>query len=43
MDSIDKENNANTDTKTTYAAVYASAGTKNWFGDASVIYGAHND
>ncbi|MEE9367536.1 MAG: autotransporter domain-containing protein [Pontiella sp.] len=38
--SIDKENNANTDTKTKYAAIYASAGTKNWFADASIIYGS---
>jgi T5SS/PEP-CTERM-associated repeat protein len=37
--SIDKDNDADTDTKTTYGAVYVSSGTKDWFADASFIYG----
>jgi outer membrane autotransporter protein len=35
----DKTNTASTDTKTTYAALYASAGTRDWFADASLVYG----
>lgn len=35
----DKDNGADGDTKTTYGAVYASIGTKDWFLDGSVIYG----
>ncbi|RKX46954.1 MAG: hypothetical protein DRP64_02410 [Verrucomicrobia bacterium] len=38
--SVDKDNGASGDTKTTYGAVYASAGTKDWFLDGSMIYGA---
>jgi len=37
--SIDQDNAADTDTKTTYGAVYASIGTHDWFADASFIYG----
>jgi len=37
--SIDKDNGADGDTKTTYGAIYASLGTKDWFLDGSVIYG----
>ncbi len=35
----DKTNTASTDTKTIYAALYASAGTKDWFADGSLVYG----
>ena len=38
--SVDKDNGASGDTKTTYGAVYASVGTKDWFLDGSVIYGS---
>ncbi len=38
--SVDKDNGASGDTKTTYGAVYASAGTQDWFLDGSVIYGS---
>jgi outer membrane autotransporter protein len=36
---ITKDNSAKTDTKTTYFSVYGSTGTKDWFADASLIYG----
>jgi len=35
----DQTGAASTDTKTIYAAAYASTGTKDWFADASLIYG----
>jgi T5SS/PEP-CTERM-associated repeat protein len=38
--SVDKDNGATGDSKTTYGAVYASAGTKDWFLDGSMIYGS---
>ncbi len=38
--SVDKNNGASGDTRTTYGAVYASIGTKAWFLDGSVIYGS---
>lgn len=36
---LDKDNGASIDTKTYYGSIYASAGTKDWFADASIIYG----
>ena len=38
--SVDKDNGASGDTKTTYGAVYASIGTHDWFLDGSMIYGS---
>ncbi len=35
----DGDDNSSTDTKTTYGALYVSMGTKEWFGDLSLIYG----
>ncbi len=37
---MDKDNGASTDTSTKIASVYASAGTIDWFADASLIYGS---
>ncbi len=37
--SIDGDNGSSTDTRTTHIAGYLSMGTKDWFGDASIIYG----
>jgi outer membrane autotransporter protein len=37
--SMDKENGASSDARTTYGAVYASVGTKDWFADTSLIFG----
>ena len=37
--SIDKDNDADADTKTTFVAVYASTGTRDWFTDTSIIFG----
>ncbi len=37
--SADKGAGANTDTRTTYGAIYSSIGTQTWFADASLIYG----
>ncbi len=37
--SIDKNNDADADTKTSFVAVYASTGTKDWFTDSSIIFG----
>lgn len=37
--SIDNKNGSATDTSSLYAAVYASAGTKDWFADTSFIVG----
>lgn len=37
--SVDKDNGGSGDTKTTFGAVYASAGTQDWFFDGSIIYG----
>jgi T5SS/PEP-CTERM-associated repeat protein len=36
----DKGDGAETDTKTIYAAAYASLGTEDWFADGSIIFGA---
>jgi T5SS/PEP-CTERM-associated repeat protein len=36
---LDKNNGASIDTKTTYATLYASVGTEDWFADGSFIYG----
>jgi outer membrane autotransporter protein len=37
---LDKDSNsASTDTDTTYGSVYLSAGTRNWFAEAGLIYG----
>ena len=36
---LDQDNGASTDTDTIFGAVYVSAGTKDWFADASLIYG----
>jgi outer membrane autotransporter protein len=36
---LDKDNGATTDTDTTFGSIYLSAGTKDWFADASLIYG----
>ena len=36
---LDKDNGASTDTDTAFGSVYASAGTKDWFADASLILG----
>ncbi|MEN7974067.1 MAG: autotransporter outer membrane beta-barrel domain-containing protein, partial [Verrucomicrobiota bacterium] len=38
--SVDKDNGASGDTKTTYLAAYTSMGTKDWFMDGSMIYGS---
>ncbi|MCF7863190.1 MAG: autotransporter domain-containing protein, partial [Kiritimatiellales bacterium] len=38
--SVDKDNGASSDAKTTYGAIYASLGTKDWFVDTSLIYGS---
>ncbi len=38
--SVDKDNGASGDTKTTYGAVYASVGTQDWFLDGSMVYGS---
>jgi len=38
--SVDKDNGASGDTKTTYGAIYSSLGTKSWFLDGSMIYGS---
>ncbi len=38
--SVDKDNGARGDTKTTYGAIYVSLGTKDWFLDASMLYGS---
>ncbi len=38
--SVDKNNGASGNTKTTYGAIYASLGTKDWFLDGSMIYGS---
>ena len=37
--SIDKDNGGDVDTKTKTGSLYASAGTKDWFADASLIFG----
>ena len=37
--SVDKNNGASGDTKTTYGAIYASLGTRDWFLDGSMLYG----
>lgn len=37
--SVDKDNDSSSDSKTTYVAIYASAGTESWFMDSSLIYG----
>jgi uncharacterized protein with beta-barrel porin domain len=37
---VDKDNGANTETETTYGSVYLSTGTRDWFIDASIIYGS---
>lgn len=36
---LDKDNGASTDTDTTFGSIYMSAGTRDWFADASLIYG----
>lgn len=38
--SVDKDNGASGDTKTTYGSLYASVGAQDWFLDGSVIYGS---
>jgi len=38
--SVDKNNGATGDTKTTYGSVYASLGTHAWFLDGSMLYGS---
>lgn len=37
---MDKDNGASVDTTTTFGTLYGSAGTKDWFADASFIYGS---
>ena len=37
---LDKDNGASTDTDTTFGSVFISAGTSDWFADASLILGA---
>jgi len=36
---LDKDNGASSDTDSVFGSVYLSAGTKDWFADASLIYG----
>jgi len=36
---LDKDNGASTDTDTAFGSIYMSVGTKDWFADASLIYG----
>jgi T5SS/PEP-CTERM-associated repeat protein len=37
---LDKDNGASVDTQTAFASLYAAVGTKDWFADGSLIYGA---